>query len=291
MEAHEHAMSRLATPVLLLGGDGMLGRAWSAWLKAHRMEFSAPGLDEVDFTRPGSISSAIGERWRTIINCAAWTDVDGAEANAAMAMRLNAEAPGEIAACCAASGAMLIHYSTDYVFDGRSRTPYAIDHPRDPLGVYALSKARGEEAIETSGARSLIVRTSWLYAPWGKNFVRTIRGLLLSRPLIRVVNDQRGRPTSAEHLVRASARLASLGVTGARHVTDGGECSWFEFACEIGAQTPGAGRVAPCSTAEFPRPAPRPAYSVLDLSETERALGPMPDWRVNLADVLRRIEP
>ncbi len=268
----------------------MLGRAWSNWLRDHQLEWRAPSLDEIDFTRAESIQTIAHGEWKTVINCAAWTDVDGAESHADLAMQINATAPAAIAACCADIGATLIHYSTDYVFDGTAKSPYAADHPRRPKGVYAQTKARGEEANETTGAKSLIVRTSWLYAPWGKNFVRTIRGLLLSRPEIRVVNDQRGRPTSAEHLVRVSARLAALGNAGVRHASDGGECSWYELACEIADQTPGAGRVTPCSTAEFPRPAPRPAYSVLDLSETERVLGPMADWRTNLADVLRRME-
>lgn len=284
-------MSKLSTPILLLGSDGMLGKAWRQWIDERGLEYRAPGLEEVNFTRPDSIRSSAGSRWGTIINCAAWTDVDGAEVNPALAMQINADGPAALAECCARNGSTLIHYSTDYVFDGRAQSPYRVDHPRRPLGVYASSKARGEEAIEACGARSLIVRTSWLYAPWGKNFVRTIRGLLLSRPEIRVVDDQRGRPTSAEHLVRATSRLVAAGVAGVRHVTDGGECSWYELACEIADQTPGAGRVRACTTAEFPRPAPRPAYSVLDLSETERLLGPMPDWRLHLADVLRRLEP
>lgn len=290
MDEREHPISRLAAPALLLGADGMLGRAWTEWLQSRSIEFHAPGLNEVDFTKPDTIDAVASRPWGVVINCAAMTDVDGAESNRALAFQLNAAAPGRIAEVCAKSGALLVHYSTDYVFDGKARSPYAIDHPRRPIGAYAQSKAGGEEAIEASGARFLIIRTSWLYAPWGKNFVRTIRNLVLARPEIRVVDDQRGRPTSAEHLVRASARLAATGATGFRHVTDGGECTWYGLACEIAARTPGAGVVRPCTTAEFPRPAPRPAYSVLDLTETERALGPMPEWRTNLADVLNRLE-
>lgn len=269
----------------------MLGRAWRELLQAHHVNFAAPGLDQVDFTRIETIERALSTGGaRLVINCAAWTVVDGAETDEAAATQINGAAVGALAQTCRRTGATLVHYSTDYVFDGAAQTPYATGHPRAPLGAYGRSKAAGEEAVEASGADALIVRTSWLYAPWGKNFVRTIRSLVLSKPEIRVVADQRGRPTSAEGLALTTARLLGAGARGIRHATDAGECSWFEFACEIARLTPGAGKVLPCTTAEFPRPAARPAYSVLDLSETERDVGPMIHWTQNLADVLRRVE-
>src|SRR5690606_41203248 len=129
----------------------------------------------------------------------------------------------------------------------------------------------------------------WLYAPWGKNFVRTIAKLASERPELKVVDDQRGRPTSAEHLARASLALLEGGARGTFHVTDGGECTWFELAREVAAKVAPSCRVVPCTTAEHPRPAKRPAYSVLDLRETEARIGPMPDWRATVASVLARV--
>jgi dTDP-4-dehydrorhamnose reductase len=185
----------------------------------------------------------------------------------------------------------LLHFSTDYVFDGKASAPYRADAPVDPLGAYGRTKAAGEQAIHASGARHLIVRTSWLYAPWGNNFVRTMARLTRDKPSLKVVDDQRGRPTSAEHLAATALALLDRGATGTFHVTDGGECTWYEFTLAIAKQLGRTCTIAPCTTAEFPRPAPRPAYSVLDLSQTEALLGPMPDWRVNLVEVLARLEP
>jgi dTDP-4-dehydrorhamnose reductase len=269
----------------------MLGRAWASKLARIGARFDAPGLDSLDLTKESTIRPIGAGPWRLVINCAGWTDVDGAETHEALATTINGTGVGQLAHACARSGALLVHYSTDYVFDGSARRPYATGHPRRPVNAYGRSKALGEELLEASGCARLLIRTSWLYAPWGKNFVRTIHKLVSERPEIKVVNDQRGRPTCAEHLARATARLIAAGATGILHVTDGGECSWHEFAGEIAAATPGAGRVLPCSSREFPRPAARPAYSVLDLTETERLIGPMPDWRENVRAVLSRLEP
>jgi len=144
--------------------------------------------------------------------------------------------------------------------------------------------------LRSRGGQWLNIRTSWLYAPWGLNFVRTIAKLLREKPSIKVVNDQRGRPTSAEHLAAATLRMIDAGAAGMHHITDGGECTWFDFAQEIGRLTGATGKVEPCTSAEFPRPAKRPGYSVLDLTETERLIGPMPDWKRNLAEVTPRLE-
>jgi dTDP-4-dehydrorhamnose reductase len=153
------------------------------------------------------------------------------------------------------------------------------------VGESLIARARSR------GLRSLLIRTSWLYAPWGKNFVRTIARLARDHPTLRVVNDQRGRPTSAEHLAKATISLVRAGAEGVFHVTDGGEASWFEFAAQVAAFAAPACRVEPCATAQFPRPAPRPAYSVLDLSRTEALIGPRPPWQQQLASVLPNLEP
>jgi dTDP-4-dehydrorhamnose reductase len=283
------AAASAGRPVVIIGVGGMLWRAWAAALDRAGIAHLDPPLDHLDLTRPQSLAF-IGPTCPLVINCAAWTDVDGAEANPGLAMDVNAHGAGHLARRCAEVGATLLHYSTDYVFGGDATAPCAVDAPRRPLGAYARSKALGEELIEASGCDLLMIRTSWLYAPWGKNFVRTIHALSQTREMLRVVDDQRGRPTSAEHLAAASLRLLEQDARGTFHITDGGECTWFEFASEIVRLSGSSCRIIPCTTADFPRPARRPAYSVLDLSRTEALLGPMPDWRWNLAQVMRRLD-
>jgi dTDP-4-dehydrorhamnose reductase len=292
-ETHAATRTPAIGPVLLVGARGMLGRAWQGLLTAHGVPFRAVDLAELDITHAPGVRAAVGagvagERFTHAINCAAWTDVDGAESREAEASRVNADAVASLAAACAMNGATLVHYSTDYVFPGVADAPYAIDGPRDPINAYGRTKLAGELAVESSGAEFLLVRTSWLYAPWGKNFVRTIASLATTRPELKVVDDQRGRPTSAEHLARATLSLMAAGAIGPFHLTDGGECSWFEFAREIVRLAGASCTVTPCTSAEFPRPARRPPYSVLDLAPAESLLGPMPHWKTNLADAMTR---
>jgi dTDP-4-dehydrorhamnose reductase len=277
----------------VVGGSGMLGRAFKELLQG-RVEHTILGRDRLDITDATSLRRTAMGRWTTFINCAAYTDVDGAEANEQGAMEANATGVAQLARTCRESGATLVHFSSDYVFDGQAGAPYSTQHPRAPIGAYARSKAMGEEVIESEvalGLQALVIRTSWLYAPWGKNFLRTVAKLAKEKPMMRVVNDQRGRPTSAEHLARATILLLAQNARGVFHATDGGECTWFEFAREIGKHVNPACKVMPCTTAEFPRPAKRPAYSVLDLSATEALIGPMPHWTTNVAAVLPRLEP
>ena len=275
---------------VVVGAGGMLGRAMAPALRDTGIKAVGAARADIDITDAASVAAGIGEGVRFVVNCAAYTDVDRAESDEAAAMALNAQGPAILAARCAAIGAALVHFSTDYVFDGCADRPYRTTEPRRPLGAYGRSKAAGEERIESSGCEHLIIRTSWLYAPWGKNFARTIAWLAGEKPQLRVVDDQRGRPTSAEGLARTTAALIGRGARGVLHATDGGECSWFEFAQEIVRLTGATCRVEPCTTAEFPRPAPRPAYSVLDLSETESLVGPMTPWKSALADVIERLE-
>lgn len=283
-------MPSLSGPILLLGGGGMLGRAWRQRLEARGLAYEAPSHEALDITDRRAVRAFLTARHRLVINCAAWTDVDSAQANPQAANEVNGRAVGELIKRCAEVGALLVHYSTDYVFQGDGR-PLAVDESREPLNAYGRSKEIGEELLDAFPTCFLLIRTSWLYAPWGHNFVRTIARLAREKPLLKVVNDQRGRPTSAEHLVAVSLALLERGCTGPFHATDGGECTWFEFACQIVALTaPGKCRVEPCTSAEFPRPASRPAYSVLDLTPTESLLGPMRHWKENLADVIRRLE-
>lgn len=275
-----------AQPIYIVSPDGMLGRAWQSLLAARGITSAGGSYPELDLRDPASIARFIEPKYRVVINCAAYTDVDGAEKHEAEADAVNAAGVGNLAARCRETGALLVHFSTDYVFDGLASKPYPVAEPRNPQTAYGRTKARGEELIERAGIPFIMIRTSWLYAPWGKNFVDTIAKLGAERPELRVVDDQRGRPTSAQYLAERSLALLEKDLRGTFHVTDGGECTWFEFAKLIVAATGGKARVDPCTTAEFARPAVRPPYSVLDLSLTDQMLGPSRDWRENLADVL-----
>jgi len=268
----------------------MLWRAWQQLLQRRGIRFESPSLDEFNFCRTETIEDHVNGRYGLVINAAAYTDVDGCESEESLASVVNGTGVGRLADCCEKSGSKLIHYSTDYVFDGENREPYKPEQPRNPINAYGRTKALGEQLIEDSGCDYLIIRTSWLYSPWGNNFVRTIARLAAERDTLRVVDDQHGRPTSAEHLATASLQLVERGSSGIFHLTDGGECTWYDLAREIVARTGSDCQVEPCGSDEFPRPARRPAYSVLDLSESEALLGPMPNWRDNVRAVARALE-
>lgn len=275
--------------IVLISPDGMLGRAWAELLRSRGLSFATLTYPSFDMTNASHVEAGVPVGTSLVINCAAWTDVDGAETREADATRVNGDAVGLLADRCRAVGAKLVHYSTDYVFNGQASEPYRVDQARQPLNAYGRGKAEGERRVLASGCDHMIARTSWLYAAWGNNFVRTIAKLARERPSLRVVNDQLGRPTSAVHLAQASLKMIECGAAGIHHITDGGQCSWFEFATAIAAHSNPACRVEPCSSAEFPRPALRPAYSVLDLSRTEALIGPMPAWERNLAQVLAEL--
>ncbi len=281
----------LAGPILVLGCGGMLGRATTALLRERVIPFMAVDTPQFNLLDRASITRAVDGATRIVINCAAYTDVDGAETNQDIARAVNATGVAWLADRCRETAATLIHYSTDYVFNGHATAPYPTDHPKAPINAYGQSKSEGEDAIIASGADHLILRTSWLYAPWAKNFVRTIARFGAEKPTLRVVSDQRGRPTSAEHLADITLRMVAAGARGTHHATDGGECTWFDFASAIVRGLGLPARVEPCTSAEFPRPAKRPAYSTLDISRTEAMIGPLTPWRECLAAVLPRLEP
>jgi dTDP-4-dehydrorhamnose reductase len=225
-----------------------------------------------------------------VINCAAYTNVDGAETERGLANEVNASAVGNLAGACRRSGALLVHYSTDYVFDGKGKRPYRPEDAIAPINAYGESKALGEQLIGESGCEHLIIRTSWLYAPWGKNFVRTIVSFLQQDHPLRIVDDQRGRPSSAQELAGNSLRLLEAGARGIFHLCDGGECTWFELTREIARQMGRSATVEACTTAELGRAAARPAYSVLDLEKSERLIGQIKPWREALSEVIGRLE-
>jgi dTDP-4-dehydrorhamnose reductase len=276
--------------LLVIGADGMLGRCWTELLTARGIEHVATELADVDITDSSAVEGFITPGTRWVVNCAAYTLVDAAEEHEALANDVNGHAVGRMAERCRAVGAKLLHYSTDYVFDGTATTPYRTDHALKPVNAYGRSKALGEELIARSGVEHLLVRSSWLYAPWATNFVLTMRELTKSRGSLRVVDDQRGRPTDSRRLAEVSLDLADKGSRGIFHVTDGGECSWFELAALIGEVVNPDCRVEPCTSDEFPRPAPRPAYSVLDISATEDLVGPLIPWEDRVRDVLALLE-
>jgi dTDP-4-dehydrorhamnose reductase len=280
----------MSAPILLVGDRGMLGRAFRELLDGSARAYQGFDLPDFDASEPARVAAVFCKPWSALVNCAAYTNVDGAETNEQAAMRGNATAPRVLADACKRAGIPLVHFSTDYVFAGNAERPYPVDAPLQPLGAYGRTKAAGEDAIRASGVQHLIVRTSWLYAPWANNFVRTMAKLTRDKPSLKVVHDQRGRPTSAEHLAKTALALLDRGASGTFHVTDGGECTWYEFTVAIAQKLGRTCTIEPCTTAEFPRPAPRPAYSVLDLGKTEALLGPMPGWRENLASALARLE-
>ena len=277
-------------PILLISPDGMLGRAVQELLARRAIAFESLSYPKLDITRADSVASAVSERFRIVINCAAFTDVDAAETREAEANAVNAEGVALLAERCRATSAVLVHYSTDYVFRGDATSPYSVDEPRAPQNAYGRSKAKGEELLTAAGCEYLLLRTSWLYAPWGKNFVDTMTRLGREQSALRVVDDQRGRPSSAQYVAEQTLALLERTARGTFHITDGGECSWFEFAQAIVRDTAGCARVDPCKSSEYVRPARRPSYSVMDLSKTEALLGPSRPWQHNLAMVLQARE-
>ena len=275
-------------PVMLVGANGMLGRAWRQELERSGIAYTAPSRECFNICDPEQIHREIDGQLSAVINCAGWTDVDGAEADPAGAMALNASAPGNLALACDHAGIPFVHYSTDYVFDGEVGSPYLPDDPRGPVNAYGRSKAIGENLVRMNSAHHLIIRSSWLYAPWGKNFLRTMADIMRTNPKVRVVEDQIGRPTSAEWLAQASLRLLMTDKRGIWHVTDDGQCSWHRFALAIRDALNLPCEVEPCASSTYPRPASRPEWSVLDISRTTEAIGQAPHWEDSVRDAARR---
>jgi dTDP-4-dehydrorhamnose reductase len=271
----------------------MLGRAVVARCGSDH-DVAGVDLADGDLTDP-AVAPGLVARTRPdwVIHCAAWTDVDGAESAQDAAMAANAGATAHLAAACTSAGAGLTYLSTDYVFDGRGDGGgYDEDAPRAPLNQYGLTKARGEEAVAALPGPWQIVRTSWLFGDGRVNFVKTIRRLLGERETLTVVDDQRGSPTYAEDLAAVLGFLVSSGGRGIFHGTNAGTCTWFEFAREIARRSGhDPERVRPCGSDAYPRPAPRPACSVLRSWRLEAAgCPPRPNWRDALARYLELLD-
>ncbi len=304
--------------ILLLGANGQLGRTFleRGSLPANGALIAASrdgrlidgGHGEIaDLAQPESLPTVLDRlQPDVIINAAAYTAVDQAEKEESLAMRVNGEAVGVIGHWAAAHGALVIHYSTDYVFDGSQSQPYAVDAPTGPLGAYGRSKLAGEQALRDSGAAQLIFRTAWVYAAHGQNFLRTMLRLGAARDELRVVADQHGAPTDTRLIVDAS--LAALAhwqqsdhaqhqqMGSIHHLVASGATTWHGFASAIFEQAHALGllehkpRVLPIDSVEFPSPAKRPAWSLLDNESFQRAFDVvLPDWQQGLRGVMHQL--
>ena len=277
--------------ILVTGANGQLG---SELRCVASVDYIFTDVEELDICDEGAVAEYV-ERNQidTIVNCAAYTNVDRAEEEPEVAERVNSEAVGVLARVAKRHNARLIHISTDYVFGGaRFDAPISESAMPAPLGVYGRTKLMGERAIEESGCDYIIIRTSWLYSTYGKNFVKTILRLATERDMLRVVNDQIGSPTYAKDLAGVIKQICDRQEFkgGVYHYSNRGEISWCDFAQAIVEIGGAKCRVVPCTTAEYGAKAPRPAYSVLDTSKICERLGcDIPDWRVSLAECIKQM--
>lgn len=274
--------------ILVTGSQGLLGYEVGLVCEGQgdtvfRTDVVPPSL-QLDITDEAAIRSILRTMkpdW--VINCAAYTDVDGCETNQDRAFELNAKAPGNLARACEEIGAKLLHISTDYVFDGSKEEPYTEDDQTGPTSIYGKSKRAGEIAVLEGMEHYSIVRTQWLFGPHGKNFVSTILGIAKDRDKISVVNDQWGSPTYSKDLAKALRLLIDCDVQGIYHVCNRGKATWYDLAGKaielVGMST----EVIPVATSEFPRPAKRPAKSILSTKRFTEVTGKlMPAWQISL---------
>lgn len=283
--------------ILVTGANGQLG-TWVRRLSAGSGDrFVFTDVAELDICSREAVLEVVGkESIDVIINCAAFTDVEGAEDKPELAEHLNAGAVANLAEAIAARNGLLVHISTDYVFGGESfNTPCKEDMPANPTGVYGLTKLHGEQAVLASGCRYLIFRTAWLYSEYGRNFVKTMLALTAEKPSLKVVFDQVGTPTYARDLAAAILDILSErkfeGHSGIYHFSNEGVCSWYDFAKLIAAL---AGRdscdIVPCASSEFPSKVVRPSYSVLDKSLYKQTFGRrVPYWTDSLQECIKNI--
>jgi dTDP-4-dehydrorhamnose reductase len=296
--------------VLVFGGNGQVGQALLRALAppGEVMATTRSGMlpdgtacEVADFDRPDSLPVLLDRlRPTVVVNAAAYTAVDRAEQEPEAAYRANAQAPGVIARWCAAQGVPLVHYSTDYVFDGQGTRPYQPGDATAPLNVYGRSKRDGEDAVRAAGGRHLIFRTAWVYAAHGHNFLRTMLRLGAERDELRVVADQIGTPTPAALIADATARALRHpgGLSGTWHLTASGQTSWHGFAEAIFAEALAAGvlakvpKVEAIAGSEYPTQAKRPAWSVLDNRKFQQDFGiVLPDWQQGLKQVFAELAP
>lgn len=292
-----------ALRILVTGRDGQVGGELAHTLSALG-NVTATSRAELDLTSDESIRAVVQRlRPQLIVNAAAYTAVDKAESEPAIAQRINADAVRMLAAEAKAVGAAMIHYSTDYVFDGSKSAPYLEDDRPNPLGVYGQTKLAGEQALAHAGIPYLVLRTSWVYGLRGKNFLRTILKLAAEKPELRIVDDQTGAPTSAQEIAAATATVTERWMkdrdpaqSGVYHLTAAGKTTWYGFASAalrlLAPPEPPKifARLIPIPSADYPTPAARPKNSQLDCARLQHVFATrLPDWSVSLAAVLRQL--
>ncbi len=276
--------------VLVTGAKGQLGRSIEDLCPQN---FIYTDIEELDITDLQAVRALVAqEKIDAIVNCAGYTNVEAAEDNYELAELLNATAVGNLAAAMKEVGGLLVHISTDYVFGKEPyNTPCKEDMKGTPTGVYGLTKLHGEEAVISSGVRHIIIRTSWLYSPYGKNFVKTMLELTSARPVVSVVFDQVGTPTFASDLAAAIIRILEAPVEGIYNYSNEGVCSWYDFAKAIAALSGHTScEIRPCHSGEFPSKVHRPAYSVLDKTLVKETFGlKIPYWADSLKECLAKM--
>jgi len=275
--------------ILLTGGHGMLGKALQDNLRQHNLSFVAMNKQTCDITNLTQLRHCIQQHRPTyIINCAAYTAVDDAEEDTERAFAINETGSKNLGLIAQEFQLGLIHISTDYVFDGTSTSPYVETAPTNPLSVYGTSKLKGEQALLMCCPTAKIVRTQWLYGPYGKNFVQTMLTLAKKYPALTVVDDQIGTPTYTPHLADALRRLMAHTQSGIFHVRNSGSGSWYDFAMEIFSQSNIDIKVSPVDSSAYPRPAARPKHSVLAMDRWHKELQepPLPHWKEALQEYI-----
>lgn len=282
--------------ILITGANGQLGREMRRLGTVSPNNYLFTDIAELDITDAEAVLKTLRDNQvDVVVNCAAYTNVERAEEEEALADLLNHLAAANLAAAAAATGATLIHISTDYVFDGQGCIPYTELAATSPLGAYGRTKLAGEEAIRQSGCKHLIFRTAWLYSEFGNNFLKTMLRLTAERENLNVVSDQIGTPTYAGDLAMTIFSIIDAelyaGNQGTYHFSDEGVCSWYDFAVEIAAAAGHtACRVHACTTADYPTKAVRPAYSVLDKSKVKRVFGiDIPHWRESMLYCMHKL--
>jgi dTDP-4-dehydrorhamnose reductase len=289
--------------ILVTGADGQLARSLVERVQGRSgLELVAVGRPELDLAVPGSAAAAIEAiQPKVVINAAAYTAVDKAEDEPELTFKINSEGAGEVAAAAARIDAAVVQISTDYVFDGRAHGPYAEDAPTSPLGVYGRSKLEGEERVRAANPRHAIVRTAWVYSPFGSNFVKTMMAAARTRDVLNVVEDQRGSPTSALDLADGLLQMAETwndapdrGLGATYHLAGSGQTSWFGLAefvlSECRKRSLAAAKVLPIATRDWPTRAARPPNSILDSRKFERAFDyAMPAWQASVFQVVDRL--
>lgn len=281
--------------VLITGANGQLGRELMRHAPAG-VQLLAPGRAELDVAIPASMQRVLALAPDVIVNAAAYTAVDKAQTDRDTAYAVNTMGAAHMAQAARELGCRLVHFSTDFVFDGAQGHPYTVESTPNPLNVYGASKLAGERAVQAVKPDALIVRTAWLYGAVGGNFVHSMLRLMLARQELQVVDDQIGTPTAAAGLARCTWRAIEIKLTGLQHWTDAGVASWYDFAVAIQQTALPLGllrhpaAVLPVPSTAYPTPAPRPAFSVLDKTATWHALAlTAPHWRTALADTLAAV--